>query len=121
MDEKSRKMAEGFLHRASNKLDEAKEQLKKGWHHYAESISASQESIEFSAKATFLVLQEKYRKKHEFTEEEFEGILSRIPTDFAHYNFARLYLLHQFWSHFYTVAKYGYEKFGVPAKDLFEK
>lgn len=122
MDEKIQRMAEGFLHRASNKLNEAREQLEKGWSHCAESISASQECIELSAKATFLLLQDEYPKKHQFTEEEFEGILSRIPADLAHYNnFPRLYLLHQFWSHFYTLAKYGYEKLGVPAKDLFEK
>ena len=121
MDKRSRNMAEGFLDRARNKLDEAKEQLKKGWSHYAESISASQECIELSIKASFLVLQDKYPKKHEFTQKEFEEILPRAPADLAHYNFPRLYLLHQFWSRFYTVAKYGYEKLGVPAKDLFRK
>lgn len=116
---KTQSMVQGFLDRARNKLDEAKKHLE-AWHH-AESISACQECIELSIKATFLLLRRDYPKTHEFTEEQFEELLAAVPEQLIGYNFPRLYLLHRFWSAFYTVAKYGYEKLGVPAKDLFER
>jgi len=74
---KNIQMAESFLKRAFNKLNEAKSSLEN--HHYAESVSASQECIELSVKAIFLLLllQEEYPRKHEFKEEEFEKILKR--------------------------------------------
>jgi len=72
---KNIQMAESFLKRAFNKLNEAKSSLEN--HHYAESVSASQECIELSVKAIFLLLQEEYPRKHEFKEEEFKKILKR--------------------------------------------
>lgn len=72
---KNIQMAESFLRRAFNNLSEAKSSLEN--HHYAESVSASQECIELSVKAIFLLLQEEYPRKHEFKEEEFEAILKR--------------------------------------------
>jgi HEPN domain-containing protein len=119
MDQKTKDMANGFLERASNKLQEAEEQEKHL--HHAESVSAAQECIELSAKAAFLLLQGAYPKTHEFCEEQFETLLKKIPQDVAFHNFPRLYLLHRFWSAFYTTAKYGLEKLGAPAKTLFEK
>lgn len=116
---KAENLAQGFLDRAYNKLDESRRQLE-AWH-YAESVSASQECIELSMKASFLLLEGGYRKTHEFSQEQFEQILTRVPQDLQYHDFARLYLLHRFWAGFYTAAKYGYEKLGIPAKDLFEK
>lgn len=118
---KSIKMAESYLKRARNKLDEARNQLKS--FHCPESISASQECIELSAKAAFLLLQEKYPRKHEFKEEEFMAVLEKIPheSEFEYLNFPQIYLFSRFWSSFYTIAKYGYEKFGVGPEKLFEK
>ncbi len=116
---KSVDMAESFLKRAWNKLEEAKRELN-SWH-YAESISASQECIELSIKATFLLLTESYPKRHEFKDEEFELLLDKIPEDLKYYNFPRLYLFHKLWSGFYTVAKYGYDKFGTGPEKLFQK
>ena len=116
---KNIEMAESFLKRALNKLGEAKEHLK-SWH-YPESISASQECIELSIKAIFMLLQEKYPKKHEFSEEEFEAILKKIPERLKYLDFHKLYLYSKFWLSFYTVAKYGLEKIGVGAEKLFEK
>ena len=118
-DEKSVEMAESFLRRAGNKLDEAKEHLDK-WHR-PESISASQECIELSIKAIFLLLQEQFPRRHEFKEEEFEAILDKIPERLKHLDFPKVYLYSKFWSNFYTVAKYGLEKLGVGADKLFEK
>ena len=53
---KSIQMAKSWLRRASNKIDEAKDHLKKL--NYPESISAAQECIEFSIKAIFLLLND---------------------------------------------------------------
>jgi HEPN domain-containing protein len=116
---KSMNMIESFLRRAWNKLYEAREHLEKL--NYPESISASQECIELSVKAIFLLFQEKYPRRHEFTEEEFENILKMIPDQLEHLDFPKVYLYSKFWSQFYTVAKYGLEKLGVGADKLFEK
>ena len=115
---KNIEMAESFLKRAWNKLDEAKKHLE-SWH-YPESISASQD-IELSIKAIFMLLQEKYLKRHEFSEEEFEAILKKIPEKLKYLDFHKLYLYSKFWLSFYTVAKYGLEKIGVGPEKLFEK
>jgi HEPN domain-containing protein len=100
-------------------LVEAEEHLKK--FNYSESISASQECIELSVKAIFLLFQEKYPRKHEFNEEEFEKILQMVPAQLEYLDFPKIYLYSKFWSQFYTVAKYGLEKLGVGANRLFEK
>jgi HEPN domain-containing protein len=118
-EEKSMNVIESFLRRARNKLDEAREHLKK--FNYPESISASQECIELSVKAIFLLSQEKYPRKHEFDEEEFEKILKMIPPQLKYLDLPKVYLYSTFWSQFYTVAKYGLEKLGVGADKLFEK
>jgi HEPN domain-containing protein len=117
MERKTIEMAESYLRRAWNKLDEAEEHLKK--YHYSESISASQECIELSIKAVFLLLQEEYIKKHEFKEEEFEALLKKVPEKLKYLEFPKLFLYSKFWSSFYTVAKYGLEKIGVGADKLF--
>ena len=117
--QKSLEMAESFLKRANNKLDEAEQHLK-SWH-YPESISASQECIELSIKAIFMLLQEEYPKRHEFKEDEFEAILEKIPEKLRHLDFPKIYLYSKFWLNFYTVAKYGLEKLGVGPEKLFEK
>jgi len=121
MDEETKKlqMTKGWLERARNKLSEAKEQIKKI--NYSESISASQECIELSIKSIFLQIQKKYPKRHDFKEEEFEYILNNIPGKLEYLNFSKLYLYSRFWSEFYTVAKYGLEKVGIPPQKLFDK
>ena len=119
IDERSVKMANSFLQRAWHKLDEAKMHLKTL--HYPESISASQEVIELSIKAVFLLLTGQHPRKHEFKEEEFESILSKVPEELKYLDFPKLYLYHKFWSSFYTIAKYGLERIGVGPEKLFEK
>jgi HEPN domain-containing protein len=118
-DEKTKEMAESYLKRANNEYDEAKEHLEK--RHYSESISASQECIELSIKAIFLLLQGEYPRSHEFKEEEFEAILKRIPEKLKYLDFHKLYLYSKFWSSFRTIAKYGLEKLGIGAEKLFEE
>ena len=112
-------MANSFLKRAWNKLDEAKAHLKN--FHHPESISASQEVIELSIKAVFLLLTGEHPKKYEFKEEEFEAILNKVPENLKHLDFPKLYLYHRFWLNFYTTAKYGLERIGVGPEKLFEK
>jgi len=117
--QQSMEMAESFLKRAWTKLDEAKHHLKSS--NYPESISASQECIELSIKAIFMLLQKEYPRKHEFKEEEFEVILEKIPEKLKHLDFFKLYLYSKFWLNFYTVAKYGLEKIGIGPEKLFER
>jgi len=117
--EKSIEMAESFLRRAKNKLEEAKSHLNS--FNYPESISASMECIELSIKAIFLLLQEEYPKRHEFKDEEFMKILEKVPKELEYLNFPRLFLISKFWLNLYTVAKYGQENFGIGPEKLFKK
>ncbi|RLG61606.1 hypothetical protein DRO02_08870 [archaeon] len=68
-----------------------------------------------------MLLQEKYSKKHGFSDEEFEAILNKIPENLKHLDYHKLYLYSKFWLSFYMVAKYGLEKIGVGPEKLFEK
>lgn len=111
--------AQSYLRRANNKLDEARNQSKEKFN-YAESVSSSQECIELSLKAVFLFLGEDFPKTHEFKEQDFIKLLSKIPEELKFYNFPRLYLLSKFWSSFYTVSKYGLEKLEIGADELFK-
>lgn len=110
-------LAEGFEDRAQRKLREAENYLES--FDYAESISASQESMEFAAKAVFLLLQLEYPKRHDFKDDEFEALLRRVPEDIKYLNFPKLFLRYKFWQGFYTIAKYGDEKLNVSAGQLF--
>ena len=110
--------AQDFLERASNKQKEAKRQLEQ--YNYAESISASQECIELSIKAGYLILGAEFSKTHELKETEFMKIIQKIPEHLEFCNFPRLYLLSKFWSDFYLVAKYGLEHLRVGPKRLFK-
>lgn len=117
---KSIDMAESFLKRASIKFDEAERQLKDL--HHDVSINASQECIELSIKALFVLLTESYPKKHEFEDKEFERLLDRVPEHLKDLNFPRVYVLHKFWSGFmYTAAKYGSAALATGPEKLFHK
>ena len=112
-------MAISFLSRAGNKLEEAKTSQKAM--HNPESISSSTECIEMSLKAIFLLVTETYPKGHEFSEAEFEVALAKMPEQLEFMNFGRLYLLHKLWSTFDSVAKYGFDTFGVGPEKVFQK
>jgi HEPN domain-containing protein len=119
ISEKSLHMAESFLSRASHKIDEAEEHLK--WMRYPESISSSQECIELSIKAMFLLLTADYPKRHIFKDEEFEALFEKVPKELSYLEFPRLFLCSKFWSSLYEVAKYGDERLGVGPEKLFGK
>lgn len=112
-------LANSWLKRAKNKLEEGKQSLTSSC--YAEAISSFQECIEFSLKGISLLLLDKYPKDHKFNEKEFKEVLNRIPEALASLDFYKLYLYSRFWGNFYTVAKYGLENFGIGAEKLFEK
>ena len=117
--ERRRRLAESFINRADNKIDEARSYLKN--FRFPESISAAQECIELSVKAIFLLLGHEYPKKHEFEEKDFERILESLPKNLNYLKIPCLYLYSRFWSSFYTVAKYGLERLGVGPEELFDR
>ncbi len=113
-------LAESWLARARGKLDEAKENIPKC--KYAESVSASQESIELAVKSLFLACDVNFLKSHEVKELPFAKLMPKIPaTACTAYNFPRILLLAKFWSTFYLVAKYGFEELKVGADKLFRR
>lgn len=117
---KNIEQAESYFKRAWTKLDEAREHLRK-WN-YAESVSASQESIEFSVKALFLAYSITFPKSHDVRELPFVELMQRIPASARDvYNFPRVLLFARFWYGFYLVAKYGFEELKVGADKLFGK
>jgi HEPN domain-containing protein len=112
-------MGFSFLSRACNRLDEAKLQLDKN--HFPESISASQECIEFSINAIFHFAKVKYPPEHTFEEESFKRVLENIAKCAAERgNLERLYMISTFWSSMYSIAKYGCQKIGVGPEMLFQ-
>jgi HEPN domain-containing protein len=117
--EKSLSMAESFLKRARKKLGEAEEHLKQM--NYPESVSSSQECIELSIKAMFLLLMAEYPKRHTFRDEEFEKLFEKVPEELRYLDFPRLFLYSKFWGGFYEAAKYGDERLGVGPERLFRK
>ena len=113
-------MAESYLTRSRAKLDEARRQLKSV--RYAESVSASQESIELAVKGLFLACDVSFKKSHDIKELDFAKVLPNIPDNAAKtHNFPRVLLLAWFWSGFYLTAKYGHEELRVGADKLFKK
>jgi len=112
-------MAESYFSRSANALEEAREQAKKA--NYPESISASQMSMEFSMKAIFLYFDESYPKSHELKDEDLTRVLKKVPEELNYVNLPRLLMLTQFWSSFYIIAKYGYEKSMVGPEKLFNQ
>lgn len=116
--EKSVEMADSFLKGSSKKLGEAESHL--GSLNYPESISASQECIELSIKAVFLLLQKEYPKRHEFRDEEFGALLERVPERLRYLDFHRLFLISKFWLGLYSTAKYGEERLGIGPEKLFK-
>ena len=110
---------QGFIERAGTRLQDARNALE--LFRLDISTSNSIESIELSAKATFLLLGENYPISHDFKDAEVAPLFERLPEQVKHLNFPRLFVLHELWRRFYTLSKYGKDLWGVPAKDLFKK
>ncbi len=103
--------AESLLRRAFNKLNESKGYLESA--NYPESVSASQECLELSVKAIFLLLEGDFPKTHEFEDKDFEELLKAIPEDLTYLEIHKLYFYSRLWGTFYTLMKYGKEKWGL--------
>lgn len=110
-------LAHSFFRRVRIKRDEAFDHLEKGNH--PECILASQECMEFSLKAIFYYFSIVPKKQHEFSDEEFNKLLKKIPQDLEYLNFSRLLLISQFWGRLYLTAKYGKEMLGIGSEKIF--
>jgi HEPN domain-containing protein len=113
-----RSQADGFIERARIRLDDARKALE--LFRLDVSISNSIESIELSAKATFLLLDTEYPKSHDFDDAAVAALFERLPEQATHSNFPRLFVLHELWRSFYTLSKYGKDRWSIPASDLFK-
>lgn len=129
-----RKTIEGWIDKASNKLQAAKEHSKFSTQ-YSEAIQAAQECVELSVKSILSFLEVTFPPSHgwEQDKKQFAAIAEQIQKRqlieklTAQYidhivNLPRLLFLVNFWAQFYTTAKYGFEaEYLASAKDLFKK
>lgn len=121
----SLKMGRSYLNSAFRRQTDADECLKK--FAYDKSIRESQECIEFAIKAIFYAFDIEPPKSHNFTEDNFKLLLSRISSNSSERSrlslleFQKPYLYSRFWGSFYEIAKYGLEKMGVGPGNLFGK
>jgi len=132
VDTRKRRMIEGWIDKAGNQLQTAKDHLK-SYYRYSESIEASQECIELSVKSVLSILEIEYPPTHGWNKEEFSRIarqiqkrqlLDRLKAQGLYYSsrLPRLLLLANFWAQFYLPAKYGFESgYLAPPQDLFTK
>jgi HEPN domain-containing protein len=129
-----RKMIEGWIDKASNQLQAAKDHSK-SLYRYSEAIEAAQECIELSVKSVLSLLGIKFSPSHgwEQDKKQFADIaaqvqekqlMERLAAQYLDHivNLPRLLFLVNFWAQFYITAKYGFEAGHLaPAKDLFKK
>jgi HEPN domain-containing protein len=112
------RQAQAFIDRARSRLQDARSALEVS--RLDVSVSNSAESIEFFAKATFLLLGREYPTTHEFKDEDVAALFERIPEQVRYFNFPRLFVLHELWNKFHTISRYGKDHWAVPASDLFK-
>lgn len=126
-----RKTIEGWIDKAFNHLQTAREHAK--WCRYSEAVQAAQECIELSVKSVLSLLCIEYPPAHHWSPEKkpFEGIaqqivqrqlLEKLAARNLNHNvpLPRLLLLMKFWGQFYLPAKYGFEiEQLASAQDLF--
>jgi len=121
MNKAKRKTIEGWIDKASNQLQAARDHLK-SYARYSEAIQASQECIELSVKSILSLLDIEYPRKHWWDpdKQDFNNIATQIQKRHIQdgltaqhlqhdVRLPRLLLLVNFWAQFYTVAKYGFE------------
>ena len=132
MRETQRKTIEGWIDKASNQLQAAREYAKSSYR-CSEAVQAAQECVELSVKAILSFLGVEYPRAHEWDPEKkpFGQIARQISErrlleKLAEQNLShsvplpRLLLLMNFWSQFYVAAKYGFEaEYLASAHELF--
>jgi HEPN domain-containing protein len=127
-----RKTLEGWIDKASNQLQTAKEHAKSPYR-CSEAVQAAQECIELSVKSVLSLLGVEYPRAHEWAPDKkpFAAIAQQISErqlveKLASQNLGhsvalpRLLFLMNFWGQFYLAAKYGFEvEHLASAHDLF--
>lgn len=133
MNDNQRKTIEGWIDKASNQLEVAKE-LSKSLYRCSETIEAAQECVELSVKSTLSLLRVKYPPTHEWAPDkkpfvaivqqiQERHLLEKLASQHLDYTvpLPRLLLLMNFWGQFYLASKYGFEaEHFASAKDLFK-
>jgi HEPN domain-containing protein len=134
VDKSRRRIVEGWIDKARNQLQVAKDHLESRTRE-SEAIEASQECIELSVKAILSMLNIEYPRKHWWDQEkkDLDDIAKQIQQRQLQERLAAQYLDHiihlprllflvNFWAQFYTTAKYGFHVQDLaPAQDLFKK
>lgn len=134
MNKAKLRMIEGWIDKASNQLQAAREHSM-SYTQYSEAIQAAQECVELSVKAVFSLLDIAFSLSHgwEQDKKQFASIAEQIQKRHIIDKLAAQYLDHavklprllflmNFWAQFYNTAKYGYEVGDLaPARDLFGK
>jgi HEPN domain-containing protein len=132
VDGNKRKTIEGWIDKASNHLDTAKEHLK-SLYRISDSIQAAPVCIELSVKAILAMLDVEYSRNHGWDRKQLSelakqiaerDLLNRLKAEHLEYTvpLPRLLFRANFGSQFYLEAKYGFEaEHLAPAQELFEK
>lgn len=134
MASSKRRMTEGWIDKASNQLQAAKEHLKSP-SQYSEAIQAAQQCIELSVKSILSFFDVTFSPSHgwEQDKKQFAAIaeqiqkkqlIEKLTAQYLNHavNLPRLLFLLNFWAQFYITAKYGFEaEYLAPARDLFKQ
>jgi HEPN domain-containing protein len=134
MNDAKRKTIEGWIDKASNQLQAAKEYAKSSYQ-CSEAVQAAQQCIELSVKSVLSLLCVKYPKAHEWAsvKKPFAAIaqqiqekklIEKLSSQHLGYDIPlpRLLLLMNFWGQFYLESKYGFEaEYLASAQDLFKR
>ena len=133
MNDTQRKTIEGWIDKASNQLQAAKEHSK-SFHRCSEAIEAAQECVELSVKSVLSLLRVEYPPAHEWAPDkksfaaiarqiEERQLLEKLASQCLNHSIPlpRLLLLMNFWGQFYLASKYGFEAEHLSsAQDLFK-
>jgi len=134
MNKAKRRMIEGWIDKASNQLQDARQHLK-FYTQYSETIQSAQVCVELSVKSVFSLLDITFSPSHGWEQDKKQfatiaeqiqkrHLIEKLKAQYLDYtvNLPRLLFLINFWAQFYNTAKYGLEAgYLAPAKDLFKK
>jgi HEPN domain-containing protein len=133
MNDTQRKTIEGWIAKASNQLQTARDHAQSAYR-CSEAVQAAQQCIELSVKSILSLLSIKYPKAHEWAAEKepFAAIarqiqerklIEKLASQYLNHTIPlpRLLLLMNFWGQFYLVSKYGFDaEHLASAQDLFK-
>lgn len=133
MNDTQPKTIEGWINKASNQLQTAREHAQSAYR-CSEAVQAAQQCVELSVKSILSLLNVTYPRAHEWAADkaQFAAIAKQIQDRKLIEKLAsqslnntiplpRLLLLVNFWGQFYLVSKYGFEAEQLAsAQDLFQ-